>query len=157
MLIQFLPSLIPTKSVHLDSLNPPNTRIYISFQVRVLLMSPFSPPLSWSQTHSTTLTHHPLMAPENHHQESSNSILVTGGAGFIGTHTVLQLLNEGYRVSIIDNLDNSVEDAVDRVRDLAGSSRSGNLQFHLVLTTLHSDYGVTVGKRHVGEELGFWM
>ncbi|XXG76098.1 hypothetical protein AAC387_Pa08g0523 [Persea americana] len=71
------------------------------------------------------------MAPENHHQESSNSILVTGGAGFIGTHTVLQLLNEGYMVSIIDNLDNSVEDAVDRVRDLAGSSRSGNLQFHV--------------------------
>ncbi|RWR87623.1 bifunctional UDP-glucose 4-epimerase and UDP-xylose 4-epimerase 1-like protein [Cinnamomum micranthum f. kanehirae] len=94
-------------------------------------MSPFSPLLSWSQTHSTTLTHHPLMALENHHQESSNSILVTGGAGFIGTHTVLQLLNEGYRVSIIDNLDNSVEDAVDRVRDLAGSSRSGNLQFHV--------------------------
>ena len=78
------------------------------------------------------------MAPENHHQESSNSILVTGGAGFIGTHTVLQLLNEGYMVSIIDNLENSVEDAVDRVRDLAGSSRSGNLQFHVVLTTSHS-------------------
>lgn len=64
-------------------------------------------------------------------QQQQQSILVTGGAGFIGTHTVLQLLNEGFRVSIIDNLDNSVEEAVDRVRDLAGSNGSRNLQFHL--------------------------
>ncbi|XP_020589985.1 bifunctional UDP-glucose 4-epimerase and UDP-xylose 4-epimerase 1-like [Phalaenopsis equestris] len=59
------------------------------------------------------------------------SILVTGGAGFIGTHTVLQLLKEGFRVSIIDNLDNSVEEAVDRVRDIAGPDLSRNLRFYL--------------------------
>ncbi|RWR80778.1 bifunctional UDP-glucose 4-epimerase and UDP-xylose 4-epimerase 1 isoform X2 [Cinnamomum micranthum f. kanehirae] len=71
------------------------------------------------------------MASEAKQQQQQQSILVTGGAGFIGTHTVLQLLNEGFRVSIIDNLDNSVEEAVDRVRDLAGSNGSRNLQFHL--------------------------
>nr|WBR49968.1 UDP-glucose isomerase [Codonopsis pilosula] len=59
------------------------------------------------------------------------TILVTGGAGFIGTHTVVQLLNQGFRVSIIDNLDNAVEDAVHRVRELVGPELSLNLEFHL--------------------------
>lgn len=60
------------------------------------------------------------------------TILVTGGAGFIGTHTVVQLLNDGFRVSIFDNLSNSVIEAVDRVRELVGSTLSQNLDFHLV-------------------------
>ncbi|KAG2677363.1 hypothetical protein I3843_12G096500 [Carya illinoinensis] len=62
---------------------------------------------------------------------SEKTILVTGGAGFIGSHTVVQLLNEGFRVSIIDNLDNSVKEAVDRVRDLVGPQLSQQLEFHL--------------------------
>lgn len=59
-------------------------------------------------------------------------ILVTGGAGFIGTHTVVQILNEGFKVTIIDNLDNSVEEAILRVRDLVGPQLSKNLEFCLV-------------------------
>lgn len=47
-------------------------------------------------------------------------ILVTGGAGYIGSHTTLQLLLEGYLVVIIDNLNNSCEEAVIRVQKLAG-------------------------------------
>nr|POF27416.1 bifunctional udp-glucose 4-epimerase and udp-xylose 4-epimerase 1 [Quercus suber] len=43
-----------------------------------------------------------------------------------------ELINDGFRVSIIDNLDNSVTEAVDRVRDLFGPKRSKNLEFHLV-------------------------
>ncbi|KAI5655541.1 hypothetical protein M9H77_32728 [Catharanthus roseus] len=58
-------------------------------------------------------------------------ILVTGGAGFIGTHTVVQILNEGFKVTIIDNLDNSVEEAILRVRDLVGPQLSKNLEFCL--------------------------
>ncbi|XP_031475971.1 bifunctional UDP-glucose 4-epimerase and UDP-xylose 4-epimerase 1-like isoform X2 [Nymphaea colorata] len=63
--------------------------------------------------------------------QDGGCILVTGGAGFIGTHTVLQLLKEGFKVVIIDNLDNSVEEGVERVKDLAGPELAGNLTFIL--------------------------
>ncbi len=47
-------------------------------------------------------------------------ILVTGGAGYIGTHTVIELLQAGYDVTIVDNLYNSQEEAVRRGAELAG-------------------------------------
>ncbi|KAJ0786572.1 putative isomerase [Helianthus annuus] len=56
-------------------------------------------------------------------------ILVTGGAGYIGSHTVLQLLLNGYSTVVVDNLDNSSEVAISRVRELAGD-RGRNLSFH---------------------------
>lgn len=48
------------------------------------------------------------------------SILVTGGAGYIGSHTCLQLLNAGYDVIVVDNLSNSHYESLRRVQDLAG-------------------------------------
>lgn len=50
------------------------------------------------------------------------NILVTGGAGFIGSHTTLELLNAGHSVTVLDNLCNSSEKAVQRVSELAGKS-----------------------------------
>ena len=47
-------------------------------------------------------------------------ILVTGGAGFIGSHTCLCLLNEGHEVVVFDNLCNSSEEALNRVKQLTG-------------------------------------
>ena len=43
------------------------------------------------------------------------AILVTGGAGYIGSHTCVELLNAGYDVVVVDNLYNSSEEALKRV------------------------------------------
>ncbi len=48
------------------------------------------------------------------------SILVAGGAGYIGSHTCVELLNAGYDVVVVDNLYNSSEEAVRRVEKIAG-------------------------------------
>jgi len=47
-------------------------------------------------------------------------ILVTGGAGYIGTHTCVELLEQGYELVVVDNLSNSCEYALDRVDKAAG-------------------------------------
>ncbi|UAW99440.1 UDP-glucose 4-epimerase GalE [Halopseudomonas nanhaiensis] len=52
----------------------------------------------------------------------SKSILVTGGAGYIGTHTCIKLLEAGYQVVVIDNLSNSSPEALRRVERLTGKS-----------------------------------
>ena len=56
------------------------------------------------------------------------AILVTGGAGYIGSHTSLELLKAGYDVIVVDNLSNSKEEALRRVEQLAGR----RLVFHKV-------------------------
>ena len=48
------------------------------------------------------------------------AILVTGGAGYIGSHTVVELQNSGYDVVVLDNLSNSSEKALDRVSKITG-------------------------------------
>ena len=49
------------------------------------------------------------------------AILVTGGAGYIGSHTCIELISAGYEVVVVDNLVNSSEEAVKRVEKITGS------------------------------------
>ena len=57
-----------------------------------------------------------------------NKILVTGGAGYIGSHTCIELLEAGYDVVVVDNLSNSNTEALKRVESITGKS----ITFYLV-------------------------
>ena len=47
-------------------------------------------------------------------------ILVTGGLGFIGSHTSVELIKQGYEIIIVDNLVNSSEDTLDKIEEITG-------------------------------------
>ena len=47
-------------------------------------------------------------------------VLVTGGTGYIGSHTVVELLDAGYDVVVIDNLSNSKADVIDKIEEITG-------------------------------------
>ncbi len=50
------------------------------------------------------------------------NILVTGGAGYIGTHTIIELVHDGHKVVVVDNLSNSSPEALKRVEQITGQS-----------------------------------
>jgi len=50
------------------------------------------------------------------------AILVTGGAGYIGSHTCVELLEQGYEIIVVDNLSNSSKESLRRVEELTGKS-----------------------------------
>ncbi len=56
------------------------------------------------------------------------AILVTGGAGYIGSHTCIELLQAGYEVVVVDNLSNSKSESLDRVQKITKKS----LDFHKI-------------------------
>ena len=49
------------------------------------------------------------------------TVLLTGGAGFIGSHTAVELIEAGYRVVIADDLSNSSADVIDRIENVTGT------------------------------------
>ena len=51
----------------------------------------------------------------------TKNIMLTGGLGFIGSHTAVELINEGYTVFIIDNLSNSSESVVEKIKAITGN------------------------------------
>ncbi len=89
------------------------------------------------------------------------SILVTGGAGYIGSHTVLELLNKGEDVVVIDNLSNSCQESLKRVMELTGKKLKfveGDLLDKPLLDKLFTEEKITsvmhfAGLKAVGESV----
>ena len=50
------------------------------------------------------------------------SILLPGGAGYIGSHTAVELLNEGKEIVIVDNFSNSKPEVLDKIKEITGKS-----------------------------------
>jgi UDP-glucose 4-epimerase len=88
-------------------------------------------------------------------------ILVTGGAGYIGSHTCLELLTAGHDVVVVDNLSNSSEVSLQRVQELAGRSLKfyrSDLRDRSALDNLFSSESIDAvihfaGLKAVGESL----
>ena len=49
------------------------------------------------------------------------SILLAGGAGYIGSHTAVELIKAGYDVIIVDNYDNSCPEVINRIENITGT------------------------------------
>ena len=88
-------------------------------------------------------------------------ILVTGGAGFIGSHTCLELLQAGYTLVVLDNFCNSKEASLRRVEKLSGREITvvrGDVRDRLLLRKLFSEYNIDAvvhfaGLKAVGESV----
>lgn len=89
------------------------------------------------------------------------TILVTGGAGYIGTHTVVELLNAGSEVIVLDNLSNSSIEALNRVERITGKSVTfyqGDILNKALLQKVFSDHSIDAvihfaGLKAVGESV----
>ena len=89
------------------------------------------------------------------------NILVTGGAGYIGSHTCLKLLEQGYGVIVIDNLCNSNPKSLDRVRALTGKEITfyeGDVRDEALLESIFAAHDIAAvihfaGLKAVGESV----
>lgn len=89
------------------------------------------------------------------------NILVTGGAGYIGSHTCIELLNNGYKVIVVDNLCNSNIEALNRVKKITGKELvfyQHDIRDESALTTIFSEQNIDAvihfaGLKAVGESV----
>ena len=88
-------------------------------------------------------------------------VLVTGGAGYIGSHTCVELLNKGYEVVVIDNLCNSNPESLRRVQALTGKTLKfyeGDVRDEAMLTKIFAENEIScvihfAGLKAVGESV----
>lgn len=89
------------------------------------------------------------------------AVLLTGGAGFIGSHTCVELLNSGEAVVIFDNLSNSSVDVIDSIEEITGKRAAfikGDILDEAALRKVFSDYDIEsvihfAGLKAVGESV----
>ncbi len=89
----------------------------------------------------------------------SGVILITGGAGYIGSHTCLELLEAGHELVVLDNLDNASTEGLRRVQDLTGRSLTfieGDVRDRDILQRIFAQHDVNAvihfaGLKAVGE------
>lgn len=89
------------------------------------------------------------------------SILVTGGAGYIGSHMVLVLLQAGYTVVVLDNLSNSHQESLRRVEKICGKSATfieGDIRDEVCLASVFDQFSISAvmhfaGLKAVGESV----
>ncbi|WP_455803163.1 UDP-glucose 4-epimerase GalE [Acinetobacter guillouiae] len=87
------------------------------------------------------------------------NILVTGGAGYIGSHTCVELLEAGHKVVVLDNLSNSSEESLKRVQELTGKTLKfvqGDIRYQNDLDQVFSNHKIDAvihfaGLKAVGE------
>lgn len=88
-------------------------------------------------------------------------ILVTGGAGYIGSHTCVELLELGYEVVVVDNFINSKKDVIDKIKLITGRDvifYEGNVQDEDLLVKIFTEHKIEVvihfaGLKAVGESV----
>ncbi len=88
-------------------------------------------------------------------------VLVTGGAGYIGSHTCVELLNKGYEPVVVDNLCNSNPESLNRVQELTGKNvkfYEGDVRDEALLTKIFAENEIScvihfAGLKAVGESV----
>jgi UDP-glucose 4-epimerase len=91
----------------------------------------------------------------------NNKVLVTGGAGYIGSHVCVELLEQGYQVVVLDNLSNGSPVALERVQEIAGKSlvfQRGDVRDEALVRQLLGAHGIDAvihfaGLKAVGESV----
>lgn len=89
------------------------------------------------------------------------AVLVTGGAGYIGSHTVVELLNANREVVVLDNLSNSSAKSLDRVKQITGKAVTfyqGDVLDRALLKRIFADHNIEsvihfAGLKAVGESV----
>lgn len=89
----------------------------------------------------------------------TSTVLVTGGLGYIGSHTVVELIERGYEVVILDNLSNSAESVLDGIQKITGKRPQlyiGDIRNREILQTIFKDHLIEsvmhfAGLKAVGE------